>query len=332
MGELLNVPGSVHRADDLYAILPIVSEINQEVRTLIPSHDTRSGREAVDMTPYYPWMPSGSGNATSSYWASNVRDDRDAKLLRTEDGMWPPSLTHADKAVPMRGRRSPSQRGKTGMERSTQPRSARAPGSAEDLTYLSRMGPESVGMPHSSASASSSRGSDHAYHTYSAPAKAVQHETTPTSQQSQTYVPKYRKRSRAPAPGVCHSCGNDDTPEWRRGPDGARTLCNACGLHFAKLVRRRTMEYANAAPGVPIPPVTIAELRQSTNVNTNSPSVAQADDERARIAASHAAAAATASTLARSAPETTNTPRDSVTPLPPPAPSTTDRTERTSVA
>lgn len=100
----------------------------------------------------------------------------------------------------------------------------------------------------------------------------------------QTYVPKYKKRSRAPAPGVCHSCGNSDTPEWRRGPDGARTLCNACGLHFAKLVRRRTLEYASAAPGVPIPPVTIAELRQSTNVNTNSPSVAQADDERARIA------------------------------------------------
>ncbi|KAH7243828.1 hypothetical protein B0J15DRAFT_515481 [Fusarium solani] len=25
-----------------------------------------------------------------------------------------------------------------------------------------------------------------------------------------------------------------DTPEWRRGPDGARTLCNACGLRYAK--------------------------------------------------------------------------------------------------
>lgn len=28
----------------------------------------------------------------------------------------------------------------------------------------------------------------------------------------------------------CHSCNTTDTPEWRRGPDGARTLCNACGL------------------------------------------------------------------------------------------------------
>ncbi|KAG1196861.1 hypothetical protein G6F70_007105 [Rhizopus microsporus] len=36
----------------------------------------------------------------------------------------------------------------------------------------------------------------------------------------------------------CHSCGTTETPEWRRGPDGARTLCNACGLHYAKLVRK----------------------------------------------------------------------------------------------
>lgn len=50
---------------------------------------------------------------------------------------------------------------------------------------------------------------------------------------------KYRKRSRAPAPGSCLSCGAENTPEWRRGPGGARTLCNACGLHYSKMVRRR---------------------------------------------------------------------------------------------
>ncbi|CAH1763589.1 8028_t:CDS:2 [Entrophospora sp. SA101] len=42
---------------------------------------------------------------------------------------------------------------------------------------------------------------------------------------------KYRKRNkRAAPPGRCHSCNISETPEWRRGPDGARTLCNACGL------------------------------------------------------------------------------------------------------
>ncbi|KAJ8584390.1 glucocorticoid receptor-like (DNA-binding domain), partial [Rhizopogon salebrosus TDB-379] len=56
---------------------------------------------------------------------------------------------------------------------------------------------------------------------------------------------KYRKRSRATPPGKCHSCNIRETPEWRRGPDGARTLCNACGLHYAKLVRKRDKALAN---------------------------------------------------------------------------------------
>ncbi|CAG8726768.1 uncharacterized protein OCT59_014656 [Rhizophagus irregularis] len=52
---------------------------------------------------------------------------------------------------------------------------------------------------------------------------------------------KYRKRNRAAPPKRCHSCNVSETPEWRRGPDGARTLCNACGLHFAKMARNRTL-------------------------------------------------------------------------------------------
>lgn len=35
----------------------------------------------------------------------------------------------------------------------------------------------------------------------------------------------------------CHACGTTETPEWRRGPDGNKSLCNACGLHYAKIVR-----------------------------------------------------------------------------------------------
>ncbi|KAF8926620.1 hypothetical protein BGZ47_002619, partial [Haplosporangium gracile] len=46
-----------------------------------------------------------------------------------------------------------------------------------------------------------------------------------------TFRQKYRKRAkRTHPPGRCLSCDTSDTPEWRRGPDGARTLCNACGL------------------------------------------------------------------------------------------------------
>ncbi|KAF2746241.1 GCS-domain-containing protein [Sporormia fimetaria CBS 119925] len=49
---------------------------------------------------------------------------------------------------------------------------------------------------------------------------------------------KKQKRGRAAPPGRCHSCNRAETPEWRRGPDGARTLCNACGLHYAKVTRK----------------------------------------------------------------------------------------------
>ncbi|CUM64532.1 uncharacterized protein PRCAT00002138001 [Priceomyces carsonii] len=37
----------------------------------------------------------------------------------------------------------------------------------------------------------------------------------------------------------CHRCGTTETPEWRRGPNGVRTLCNACGLFHAKLVKKK---------------------------------------------------------------------------------------------
>ncbi|KAL6301381.1 hypothetical protein BKA93DRAFT_738877 [Sparassis latifolia] len=70
---------------------------------------------------------------------------------------------------------------------------------------------------------------------------------------------KYRKRSRATPPGKCHSCNIRETPEWRRGPDGARTLCNACGLHYAKLMRKRD----KGADGR-LAPIDMQTLRAST--------------------------------------------------------------------
>ncbi|KAH8650429.1 hypothetical protein BGZ61DRAFT_375823 [Ilyonectria robusta] len=54
---------------------------------------------------------------------------------------------------------------------------------------------------------------------------------------------KFKKRGKlAATPGRCHSCNRVDTPEWRRGPDGARTLCNACGLLYARLERKRQLD------------------------------------------------------------------------------------------
>ncbi|RCH97263.1 blue light receptor [Rhizopus stolonifer] len=33
---------------------------------------------------------------------------------------------------------------------------------------------------------------------------------------------------------ICTDCGRTDAPEWRKGPKGPKTLCNACGLRWAK--------------------------------------------------------------------------------------------------
>lgn len=39
---------------------------------------------------------------------------------------------------------------------------------------------------------------------------------------------------------VCTDCGTLDSPEWRKGPSGPKTLCNACGLRWAKKEKRKT--------------------------------------------------------------------------------------------
>ncbi|KAG8931534.1 hypothetical protein FRC01_001163 [Tulasnella sp. 417] len=44
-----------------------------------------------------------------------------------------------------------------------------------------------------------------------------------------------------PPPGVqkCVSCGIDNSPEWRKGENGVKNLCNACGLRYARSKQKR---------------------------------------------------------------------------------------------
>ncbi|OBA21411.1 hypothetical protein METBIDRAFT_183832 [Metschnikowia bicuspidata var. bicuspidata NRRL YB-4993] len=44
---------------------------------------------------------------------------------------------------------------------------------------------------------------------------------------------------------ICSHCQLTQTPEWRRGPDGSRTLCNACGLFYLKLTKKFGIQDAN---------------------------------------------------------------------------------------
>jgi len=47
--------------------------------------------------------------------------------------------------------------------------------------------------------------------------------------------PSNRSRSTG---NMCQSCNATTTPEWRKGPTGPRSLCNACGLLYAKMCRK----------------------------------------------------------------------------------------------
>ncbi|WDK16591.1 GATA zinc finger [Colletotrichum graminicola] len=54
---------------------------------------------------------------------------------------------------------------------------------------------------------------------------------------SYCYPQKALKRSRA-SRRVCQSCQTTSTPQWRNGPAGLWTLCNVCGLIYARQMRR----------------------------------------------------------------------------------------------
>src|SRR5262249_5014044 len=46
--------------------------------------------------------------------------------------------------------------------------------------------------------------------------------------------------SRARAALFCRQCGIRETPQWRKGPAGPRTLCNKCGIRYFKSLPQQT--------------------------------------------------------------------------------------------
>lgn len=50
-----------------------------------------------------------------------------------------------------------------------------------------------------------------------------------------------KKRLKVADEYVCTDCGTLDSPEWRKGPGGPKTLCNACGLRWAKKEKRKSI-------------------------------------------------------------------------------------------
>lgn len=61
---------------------------------------------------------------------------------------------------------------------------------------------------------------------------------------------------RPPSAAICKHCGksSDMTPMMRKGPDGPRTLCNACGLSWANKGHMRDISKCSTAPLQVVPP------------------------------------------------------------------------------
>ncbi|KAF9485522.1 hypothetical protein BDN70DRAFT_890119 [Pholiota conissans] len=63
---------------------------------------------------------------------------------------------------------------------------------------------------------------------------------------------KRQKTDDGPSEGqTCLGCAATSTPEWRRGPMGPRTLCNACGLVYAKMIKKRYKDKATHPKKLP---------------------------------------------------------------------------------
>ncbi|KAL7752636.1 hypothetical protein RI367_001638 [Sorochytrium milnesiophthora] len=143
-----------------------------------------------------------------------------------------PSATYA-------GTEQPLDRRGSMFDTSTPATLATAPLSTGPTKTLSPVKP-SVSVAHKGAA--SFPGSNSDLVSPKVPASAVS-STSKALDDASAGAKRPRKRRSKPEPEehVCMDCGTTQSPEWRKGPTGAKTLCNACGLRFAK---RRKQEMA----------------------------------------------------------------------------------------
>lgn len=59
-----------------------------------------------------------------------------------------------------------------------------------------------------------------------------------SADKDEVLIKKRQKSRHVPDNIFCFQCGTTSSPEWRKGPQGPKTLCNACGLAFSKKQRK----------------------------------------------------------------------------------------------
>ncbi|CAN8268184.1 unnamed protein product [Cochlearia groenlandica] len=50
--------------------------------------------------------------------------------------------------------------------------------------------------------------------------------------ETETQMQKRKRRRKKTQTRRCRHCGTEKTPQWRMGPEGSMTLCNACGVRY----------------------------------------------------------------------------------------------------
>lgn len=68
---------------------------------------------------------------------------------------------------------------------------------------------------------------------------------------------------------ACRNCSTTKTPQWRRGPDGRMSLCNACGLRYIKMCRPRARDpLAASGPNAYSPATTLSPSDSMTSAGS----------------------------------------------------------------
>ncbi|KAH0306170.1 hypothetical protein KCU71_g9603, partial [Aureobasidium melanogenum] len=68
---------------------------------------------------------------------------------------------------------------------------------------------------------------------------------------------------------VCADCGTLDSPEWRKGPKGPKTLCNACGLRWAKKEKKKAVGDSGTNSNAGMTPGGVPSLLQKDSSGSN---------------------------------------------------------------
>lgn len=79
----------------------------------------------------------------------------------------------------------------------------------------------------------------------------------------------------------CVQCGTSNTPLWRRGPKGPKTLCNSCGIHWSRGLKKKSysQKSSGSSKATKKSKTATPRIQNNTIVHFHDPSSAEDDYE-----------------------------------------------------